>query len=136
MRIKRRVRSTLSAETQAVGAALDTGGFVRVAKNYLPPGGFLQAYVITDARSLYDVLIREGQLSHLAEKRLALDLAGIIDLVQEQIDYEEDADPRDAVLWVPTTHQRRMLSPRFVLLTSSARCSSNAGLPCRASPLL
>ena len=112
--IKRVCRSSLSAETQAVGTALDLAMLARamwcevVLPNYWarrdgdPPPHVFHTSVVTDHRGLYDLLIKEGQLVGVQEKRLAIDLAGLIDLVELQ---GEDRDRREIVRWVPTWAQ-------------------------------
>ena len=110
-RIKRVCRSTLAAETQACGAAVDAALYLRALSAEIllhdyspgrdgPPNPkFMPCVIITDCRSLYDLLIREGSLTTITEKRLAIDLACMIDMVEElQVD-----DPRELFKWVPTT---------------------------------
>ena len=47
----------------------------------------------------YDLLIRDGSLSTSSEKRTAIDIAGVIDLLSEM----NHDDLRELAKWVPTT---------------------------------
>ena len=57
-----------------------------------PPPDFCPVVVVIDHRGLYDMLIQEGQPTAVEERRLAIDLAGIIDLAHT---FGDDIDVRD-----------------------------------------
>ena len=60
----------------------------------LPPQSWQPLHLVTDCRSLY-----EGSFTSLAQKRVAIDISAIADIVTSQGDVE---DLRDYVHWVPT----------------------------------
>ena len=62
---------------------------------------------MSDCRSLYDLLVRDGSLATVSEKRTAIDVAGIVDMLHElqesnAHDPENEIDLRSIVKWVPT----------------------------------
>ena len=86
---RRRCRSTLAAETMAMDAGMDSALFTRellaevLLQDYkatqcgkLPPW-FLTPHVVTDCRSLYDLVTKDGPLAATQEKRLTLDIGAI-----------------------------------------------------------
>ena len=64
-----------------------------------PPKHLFHAISVTDHRGLYDLLIKEGQLTGVIEKRLCVDLAGIVDMIECQ---GEERDRRETLKWTPT----------------------------------
>ena len=52
---------------------------------------------MTDHRGLYDMLIKEGQLMGTAEKRLVIDMVGILEMLGSQ---GEERDRRELLKWV------------------------------------
>ena len=114
-RIKRQCRSTLAAETMAMDAAVDAGIFARelwgeiLIKTYHPvhsgrlPCNFMPVIAVTDCRSLYDLLVKDGPLSATQEKRLAIDLVGLKEAASE-FDPEQEK-LKEVFHWVATDHQ-------------------------------
>ena len=112
-RIRRVCRSTLAAECMAMDASVDSAMFLRglyaevllskySASSCGPlPADFLPLKSITDCRSLFDLLTKEGTPSTTLERRLAIDIAAL-NQVGEEFDEE---DPRRTFVWVPTDHQ-------------------------------
>ena len=88
-------------------------------------------------------MIKEGQLVSIAEKRLAIDLVGIIDLVCSQ---GEERDRRECLKWIPTylmwadhltkirpSHElREILGKRFLRLRQTVPLKNSAGAGKRA----
>ena len=114
-RIKRQCRSTLAAETMAMDAAMDAGLFARelmaevMIPSYVPlqagrlPGEFLPVVAVTDCRSLYDLLVKDGPLSSTQEKRLAIDIGGLKESAGE-FDPEQER-LAEVFHWVATESQ-------------------------------
>ncbi|CAE7744915.1 RE1 [Symbiodinium sp. KB8] len=94
-RIQRRCRSTLAAETMSMDAGFDAAIFVRellaeaLLESYKPtqsgrlPEWFLTPHVVTDCRSLYDLVTKDGPLGATQEKRLTLDIGAIRESAEE-----------------------------------------------------
>ncbi|CAE7230751.1 RE1, partial [Symbiodinium sp. CCMP2456] len=94
-RIQRRCRSTLAAETMSMDAGFDAAIFVRellaeaLLETYRPtqsgrlPEWFLPPHVVTDCRSLYDLVTKDGPLGATQEKRLTLDIGAIRESAEE-----------------------------------------------------
>ena len=112
-RIKRVCRSTLAAECMAMDAAVDSAMFVRhlfgemllfaylsSVSGPLPPN-FLPLKSVTDCRSLYDLLAKEGTPSTTLERRLSIDIAAL----NQTSDEFDSEDPKKTFIWVPTTVQ-------------------------------
>ena len=73
-----------------------------------PPSHFMPVAGITDCRSLYDLLCKESQLGQTVEKRLAIDLLIIKDLIEPLLGEEganDYIDVRQVVRWTPTVCQ-------------------------------
>ena len=114
-RIQRQCRSTLAAETMAMDTAFDSGIFLRelmsevLVKSYMPiqsgilPPGFLPVHPVTDCRSLYDLLTKDGPVSSTQEKRLTIDV-GAIKQSAEEFDPEGEA-LKQVFKWADTDHQ-------------------------------
>ena len=114
-RIRRVCRSTFAAETMATDAGSDAAMQLRhMFEEALFPdfnftaatGGrlteeFLPLKCVTDCRSLYDLLTKEGIPSVTQGRRLAIDIAALTG-VAEEFDAEE---PKDTFIWCPTDHQ-------------------------------
>ena len=66
-----------------------------------PPRDFLPAKGITDCRSLYDLLVKEGAPPATLERRLAIDIAALVALAEA---YDAE-NPKETYFWVPTEHQ-------------------------------
>ena len=91
-------RSTFAAETMACCTATETGDFIvkfmetiltgRLARE----GTRFQVRFLSDCRSLYDHLVRDGVPWVSTCKRLAIDLAGI----------REDLRALGHIVWIPT----------------------------------
>ncbi|CAE7216452.1 RE2 [Symbiodinium sp. CCMP2456] len=94
-------RSTFTAETMACCTAADTGIFIVKFLETLLNGRLartktrFQLRFISDCRSLYDHLTRDGVPRVPTCKRLAIDLAGI----------REDLKDNGKIVWVPTWAQ-------------------------------
>ena len=94
-------RSTFAAETMACATAIETGIFIsRFLETLLSgklarDGSRLQLRFLSDCRSLYDHLIRDGVPRVPSCKRLAIDLAAIRD----------DLNEVGKIAWVPTGAQ-------------------------------
>ena len=116
-RIKQVCRSTIGAETMAYSAVADMVMFLRLLlAEMLIPGSqseidealshFFPVVCATSCRWLYDVLIKEGQLGSTIEKRLAVDLIIIRDLLEPLLSDDGDCtDIRQIVRWCPTLKQ-------------------------------
>ena len=114
-RIQRQCRSTLAAETMAMDTAFDSGIFLRellsevLVMSYFPlqsgilPPTFLPVHPVTDCRSLYDLLTKDGPVSSTQEKRLTIDV-GAIKQSAEEFDPEGEA-LRQVFKWADTDHQ-------------------------------
>ena len=114
-RIQRQCRSTLAAETMSLDCGFDSGIFVRellaealvmsyspVQSGQLPPR-FLEVHPITDCRSLYDLLTKDGPVSSTQEKRLTIDVEAI---KQSAAEFDVDGEElRSTFKWVDTTRQ-------------------------------
>ena len=112
-RIQRQCRSTLAAETMSLDTAFDSGIFLRellaevLLESYSPvqsgalPKDFLPVHPVTDCRSLYDLLVKDGPVSATQEKRLTIDL-GAIKQSAEEFDPE---DLKGTFKWVDTSRQ-------------------------------
>ncbi|CAE7700485.1 GIP [Symbiodinium sp. CCMP2592] len=94
-------RSTFAAETMACATAIETGIFISRFLETLLTGKLarnssrLQLRFLSDCRSLYDHLIRDGVPRVPSCKRLAIDLAAIRD----------DLSEVGRIAWVPTGAQ-------------------------------
>ena len=94
-------RSTFAAETMACATAIETGIFISRFMETLLSGKLarstsrLQLRFLSDCRSLYDHLIRDGVPRVPSCKRLAIDLAAIRD----------DLSEVGKIAWVPTGAQ-------------------------------
>ena len=114
-RIQRQCRSTLAAETMAMDTAFDSGIFLRellaevLVQSYMPvqsgtlPATFLQVHPVTDCRSLFDLLTKDGPVSSTQEKRLTIDISAIKESAEE-FDPEGEA-LREIFRWADTDHQ-------------------------------
>jgi hypothetical protein len=114
-RIKRQCRSTLAAETMSLDAGFDSGIFLRelmaepLIKDYNPvqsgklPVNFLPVMPVTDCRSLYDLLTKDGPVAATQEKRLTLDLGAIREAAEEFDPDQEDL--KGTFKWVDTNSQ-------------------------------
>ena len=94
-------RSTFAAETMACATAIETGIFISRFLETLLTGNLsrnssrFQLRFLSDCRSLYDHLIRDGIPRVPSCKRLAIDLAAIRD----------DLNQVGKIAWVPTGAQ-------------------------------
>ena len=94
-------RSTFAAETMACGTATETGDFIVRFLETLLTGKLartssrFEMRYLSDCRSLYDHLTRDGVPRVPTCKRLAIDLAGI----------REDLKSLGRIAWVPTEAQ-------------------------------
>ncbi|CAE7023992.1 RE1 [Symbiodinium sp. CCMP2456] len=114
-RIQRQCRSTLAAETMAMDTAFDSGIFLRellaevLVQSYMPvqsgslPPEFLPVHPVTDCRSLFDLLTKDGPVSSTQEKRLTIDISAIKEGAEE-FDPEGEA-LREIFKWADTDHQ-------------------------------
>ncbi|CAE7177640.1 unnamed protein product [Symbiodinium microadriaticum] len=114
-RIQRQCRSTLAAETMAMDAGFDSGIFLRellaeaMIESYSPvqsgslPKTFLPTHPVTDCRSLYDLLTKDGPVASTQEKRLTIDVEAIKQSAEEFDPKAEDL--RSTFKWVDTLHQ-------------------------------
>ena len=101
-------RSTLAAETSACDVALDLAEYIqdtvletlhvncrateRVAEKYDPATTLVPTYIVTDCRSLYDLLTNmSAPGANITEKRVAIDIFAIREVLQ-----------KERVRWVPT----------------------------------
>ena len=112
-RLKRKCKSTLTAETIAMEAATDAGLHTRqllaemLYEKYQPGrSGELdktlnRMVAITDCKSLYDCLVKDGPQNSLSEKRLAVDMAGLQDVAAE---FDEE-NPSETFKWIPGDKQ-------------------------------
>ena len=112
-RIRRVCRSTLAAETMAMDAGMDSAAQLRcliaealipnftAAVHKEPPRDFIPSKGITDCRSLYDLLVKEGAPPATLERRLAIDIAALVALAEA---YDAE-NPKETYYWVPTEHQ-------------------------------
>ena len=140
-RIRRVCRSTLAAESMSMEAGLDAAVQIRtiLAEAPMPDyvagrsgtlqPDFLPIKGVTDCKSLYDLLCKEGAPSTTMERRLAIDVAAISE-IGEEFDPE---NPGEAFKWVPTYVQwadhftkaknpaelREILTAGFLALRSS-----------------
>ena len=108
-KVKRKCKSTLTAETIAMEAALDAGLHVRTIlaealyRDYVPSqSGQLHAdlhrpVAVTDCKSLYDCLVKDGPQNSLSEKRLAVDIVGLQDVAAT---FDEE-NPKETFRWIP-----------------------------------
>ena len=111
-RAKRVCRSTLAAETQAADAGLDAALYLRqmiaeivfsdyrAARDRQLPPTWLPSVLMTDCRSLYDALTKDGAPSLPTEKRLAIDLAALADTADDH-----GWDVKQLYRWIPTNLQ-------------------------------
>ena len=114
-RIKRKCRSTLAAETMALDAGVDAGIYARelmaeiLVESYNPvhsgrlPSTNFPVLAVTDCRSLFDLLVKDGPVSTTQEKRLAIDLGGLKEAATEFDESQEQLT--DIFKWVPTGEQ-------------------------------
>ena len=101
-------RSTFGAETTACSEAIELGQYVRSFVQTVLTGRLQrveglcgkQLRCITDCKSLYDHLHKEGVPRIPSDKRLAIDLAAL-----RQYFKEEQQDERAPLYWVPTGYQ-------------------------------
>ena len=94
-------------------AALDAGRHVRTIlsealyRDYVPSkSGQLHQYLhrpvaVTDCKSLYDCLVKDGPQNSLSEKRLAVDIVGLQDVAAA---VDED-NPQETFRWIPAHKQ-------------------------------
>ena len=114
-RIKRQCRSTLAAETMAMDAAMDAGIYCReflsemLIKEYIPshcgrlPRELFPVIAVTDCRSLYDLLVKDGPVSTTQEKRLAIDIGGLKETAAE---FDEEQEKLSEIFrWIATDMQ-------------------------------
>lgn len=114
-RIKRQCRSTLAAETMAMDAGMDSGIFCRellsemLIEDYMPttsgrlPPDFLAVIGVTDCRSLYGLLVKDGQPSTTQEKRLTIDINGLKEAATE---FDPEGEKlKETFRWVATESQ-------------------------------
>ena len=114
-RIRRQCRSTLASETMAMDAAMDSAVFAReflaeiMVEDYNPlqsgrlPPNFVPVEAVTDCRSLYDILIKDGPLASTQEKRLAIDIGGLKETANE---FDPEGEKLSSVFrWIDTFHQ-------------------------------
>ena len=95
-RFQRVVRSTLSAEAYQASDACDDIDWVRGClaaiydqdfelKNYAEHLPRRQGCEVTDCKSLYDLLTKEGTPSSTQEKRIAIDIAALTPLYRRPL---------------------------------------------------
>ena len=114
-RIKRQCRSTLAAETMAMDSAVDAGIFCRelfaeaLIQDYVPttsgrlPTSFMAVLAVTDCRSLYDLLVKDGAPSTTQEKRLTIDISGLKEIATE---FDPEGEQlKEVFRWVATESQ-------------------------------
>ena len=114
-RIKRQCRSTLAAETMSMDAGVDAAVYSRelfaeiLIKDYVPsqcgrlPSDLLSVIAVTDCRSLYDLLVKDGPVSSTQEKRLAIDIGGLKETAGE---FDEDQERLNEIFrWIATEAQ-------------------------------
>ena len=114
-RIKRQCRSTLAAETMAMDAAMDSGTFTQeqlaemLIESYVPtfsgklPPTFMPVVAVTDCRSLFDLLVKDGPPATTQEKRLVIDING---LKEAALEYDAEGEKlRETFKWVATESQ-------------------------------
>ena len=128
-RIKRQCRSTLAAETMSMDAGVDAAIYTRelfaeiLIKDYVPsqcgrlPADFMPVVAVTDCRSLYDLLVKDGPVSSTQEKRLAIDIGGLKEAAAE---FDEDQERLNEIFrWIATDAQwadhLTKLKPAFML---------------------
>ena len=102
-RIKRVVKSTLASEAAALCEAQDHLEFAKVlfqqmlgrcsGRNWQAALSMMPGYLVMDAKSLYDSLIKPGSLPK--ERRVALDVAAIREALEKETDFAR---------WTPTRH--------------------------------
>ena len=114
-RIKRQCRSTLAAETMAMDAGVDSGIFCRellaemLVEDYEPttsgrlPPSFMPMHAVTDCRSLFDLLVKDGPPATTQEKRLVIDINGPKEAALEFDPAGEHL--KDTFRWVATESQ-------------------------------
>ena len=114
-KIRRQCRSTLAAETMSLDAAFDSGIYTRellaeiLVESYNPvqsgtlPVDFLPVHPVTDCRSLYDLLTKDGPVAATQEKRLTIDLGAIKQSASEFDPVQEAL--KDTFKWVDTSTQ-------------------------------
>ena len=114
-RIKRKCRSTLAAETMSLDAGFDAGLFARellaeiLIQDYQPtqcgdlPVHVLPVHPVTDCRSLYDLVTKDGPLNATQEKRLTLDIGAIRESAEE-LDRESE-NLKSIFRWADTHSQ-------------------------------
>ena len=95
-------RSTFASETMACADALEGGDYIRALMETLlrgrlsrPHQARINSHLITDCRSLFDHLRKEGIPRPPADRRLAIDLASI----------RQDLPGLSGIAWVPTDLQ-------------------------------
>ena len=119
-------RSTFAGETMACNEGLESALFLRCLllsfmKGVLLPesecGRFMQLHCVTDCRSLYDHIHKEGIPKAPSEKRLAIDLAGLRQALMQEARHQwverhgGDLEPtperplKPPLHWVPTELQ-------------------------------
>ena len=105
---RRVCRSTFGAETTACTEAVEEGQYVRSYVESILSGTLKtvdslsghQLRCITDCKSLYDHLHKEGIPRIPTDKRLAIDLSAL----RQNFDFEKIQD-RAPLYWVPTSYQ-------------------------------
>ena len=115
--IKMVCRSTLAAETMSAVDALGCAQITRCvfASLEIPdahpediPPSLLPLAQVTDCASLYDTMHKDGYSKLPSERRLLLDLVGLKESLEEEINNEFVADDQRSQLplfWVPTDQQ-------------------------------
>ena len=129
----------------SLDAGFDSGIFLRellaeiLIESYSPvqsgslPPSFLPVHPVTDCRSLYDLLTKDGPVSATQEKRLTIDL-GAIKQGAAEFDPEQEA-LKDTFKWVETASQLAdhltKSKPPHVLRSALDKCwlSLQASLP-------
>ena len=99
----------------AMDAGMDAGIFCRellaemLVESYVPttsgrlPSDFIQVIGVTDCRSLYDLLVKDGQPSTTQEKRLTIDINGLKEAATE---FDPEGEKlKETFRWVATESQ-------------------------------
>ena len=107
--LRRVTRSTFAAETLACAEGLDAADVLRgLMVEILYPSFPMEAdtiawsqvlpiLAVTDCKSLYDCLVRDGPQNSLSEKRLAVDIVGLQDVAAA---FDEE-NPKETIRWNP-----------------------------------
>ena len=99
----------------AMDAAMDAGIYCReflsemLIKEYIPsqcgrlPRELFPVVAVTDCRSLYDLLVKDGPVSTTQEKRLAIDIGGLKETAAE---FDEEQEKLSEIFrWIATDMQ-------------------------------